>query len=670
MSPIASTSWSRRAGPVLAALIAAASLVGVAYATERHKVDPGETVETIAQASYGDAGKAALIRALNKIPDGEQPAVGAVLKIPGPTIYTVQAGETLQKIADRFLSGDGGAELLAEANNLAKDAKLKPGQVITVFSEVELRTANRSAEDLATALLGDPKLGARIRRYNGVADGGKLPGKVYIPLVGIEPRGGQAVAVAPAATPPVATPPVATPPVATPPVVAVVPPLATPPVATPPVATPPVATPPVATPPVAVVTPPVATPPVATPPVVIAPPRIAPPLDMTVPVTGKRATLSGFSHALHTPLTIGNTTIGCLVCHERVSPDSVLHKAPSKENCLICHKVADEMPAQLRKGQIKRLPLPMNHKLHVGDNGLDCTICHRNEPERALGIITNGHEACTVCHNAAGGKTPYVGGDVTGAQCTQCHGTVEVVDEGNEHTKYLRAHLMRPIGRVGDVSFTHMTHASFSASGAPGGGPVIDCKTCHVDAYTAENKEEISKVQMQGCLECHRQANAVGLTPPQTCSGCHVVERRGEMPTNEMILKKPIDHTAFFRRHHEDAARMNAPLCASCHVGADGADGNRCDTCHQQMKPRDHTAGFRDKVHGRESQIDPARCEICHRAERCESCHREIPKSHFPLNVWVDKGLHGSRGRLEMGACLTCHRFETTCQRCHTAVAK
>jgi hypothetical protein len=247
---------------------------------------------------------------------------------------------------------------------------------------------------------------------------------------------------------------------------------------------------------------------------------------------------------------------------------------------------------------------------------------------------------------------------------------VEQIDEGTEKTRYLRNHLMRPFGRIGDVSFTHMTHATFSSGGMANNGPTIDCKTCHVDAYTAENKEEISRVQMQGCLECHRQGNLVGLQPPTACNGCHLHLRAGSMPTNEMILKKPIDHTAFFRRNHGDAARTNAPLCASCHAGVDGADGNRCDTCHLVMKPRDHTAGFRDKVHGRQAQIDAARCTQCHRAERCESCHREIPKSHFPLNVWVDKGLHGSRGRLELGACLTCHRFETACSKCHTATAQ
>jgi hypothetical protein len=172
---------------------------------------------------------------------------------------------------------------------------------------------------------------------------------------------------------------------------------------------------------------------------------------------------------------------------------------------------------------------------------------------------------------------------------------------------------------------------------------------------------------MQGCIDCHRQANNVGLNPPTACSGCHLHHRQGYMPMNEMLLKKPLDHTSFFRRNHADAYRSDPAICASCHKGTDANNPARCDTCHVQQRPRDHTAGWRDKVHGRSAQIEPQRCTNCHRAERCESCHREIPKSHFPIAVWVDKGLHGSRGRLELGACLTCHRFETTCARCHTS---
>ncbi|HEY1098767.1 MAG TPA: cytochrome c3 family protein, partial [Myxococcota bacterium] len=404
---------------------------------------------------------------------------------------------------------------------------------------------------------------------------------------------------------------------------------------------------------------------------VAAPTAIAeagPNLDLTMPVTSKLATLSGFSHALHTPMQVKGQPVNCLTCHEHSDPNGYAVKAPSTQNCLQCHRQAEAMPPDLRKGQLKRLPLPMNHQLHVGENQIDCTVCHTQDPRRPLGIITQGHEACSVCHTA-GGTAPYVVGDPQGQSCKSCHGEVEEAPISAEAQHYLRTHMVRPFGRLGDISFTHMTHATFSPGGGPeGSGPAMDCRACHADAYEAETKEEIAKVGMQGCMECHRQSNAVGLQPPESCAGCHLHHRQGHMPQNEMIMtNKPLDHTAFFRRHHEDAAREHAPMCASCHNGVDPNDGNRCDTCHMVMKPRDHTAGFRDRVHGRQAQIDPARCTTCHRAERCESCHREVPKSHFPLQVWTEKGLHGSRGRIELGACLTCHRFEQTCSRCHTA---
>lgn len=657
--PLLDNAGRRPKGAWLLVLAAIIGVAAAAVATIRVKVE-AESVEAMAERYYGDARMAAVIRAANKLGDGEQPADGAFIKLPGPTVHTVTSNETLQKVADRFLSGEGGAALLAEANGLAKNARLAPGQVLTVFGEIEVRTNGRSAEEVATEYLLDPNLGARIRRYNGLGDGAKLPGKTYVPLMGIEPRAGAPAVAAATPTPAVDPTPVAVAPV---------------PVAPVPVAPVPVAPTPVAVAPEVPVAPtPVAPAPVAPTPVAAVPaaPAVASGGGADgYPVTSKLASLTGFSHALHAPLEVNGQPVNCLTCHEHSDPNSYEVKAPTQQNCLLCHRKSEEMPPALRKGQLKRLPLPMNHKLHVGENQIDCTVCHVQSAERPLGIITQGHEACSVCHTKDA-IPPYVVGDPQGLSCKACHGEVEEEPIGVEAQRYLRTHMIRPFGRVGDVNFTHMGHATFSPGGAPdGNGPAINCRACHADAYEAETKEQISKVGMQGCLECHRQANAVGLQPPESCAGCHLHHRQGHMPQNELIMtNKPLDHTAFFRRHHADAARDHTPMCASCHTGVDPNDGNRCDTCHMVMKPRDHTAGFRDRVHGRQAQVDPARCTTCHRAERCESCHREIPKSHFPLNVWTEKGLHASRGRLELGACLTCHRFEQTCSRCHTAVQK
>jgi LysM repeat protein len=646
------------------------ALVGApdAVAMTRMRFDGNATLEQLAERVYGDPGRAAVLRAGNKINDGEQPAVGTLLKVPGSTLHTVSAGETLQKVADRFLAGEGGAALLAEMNGLTPTAALKPGQVLTVFDEIEVRTNNRSAEDIAALFLGDPNLGARLRRYNGVRDGAKLPGRIYVPLAGLsarsgsEPVPGAAPRVAVGATPVPSSPAAASPAVTTTPATAA----------------------PVSPPAAAPVSPPAAVPVSPTTAAVVSPPHpvtssVPSPAAVAVatgtptegyPVTSKLAALLGFTHALHTPMVVNGQPVSCLTCHEHADPQGHGVMPPTQANCLLCHRRAEEMPASIRKGQVRRLPLPMNHQLHVGQNQIDCSVCHLQEPERPLGMATQGHEACAACHTA-GGIPPFVQGDPQGASCKVCHGSAEESPVSAERQRFLRSHMVRSFGRIGDVTFTHLTHATFSPGGSPGGtGPAMDCRTCHADAWNAETKEQIGRVGMQGCMECHRQSSNLGLQPPQDCAGCHLNQRAGHQPMNEMVLTKPLDHTAFFRRNHQDAAREHAPMCASCHAGVDPSDGNRCDTCHLVMKPRDHTAGYRDRIHGRMAQVDATRCTTCHRAERCEACHREPPRSHFPRNVWVEKGLHGARGRLELGACLTCHRFEQTCSRCHTATQK
>lgn len=617
----------------------------------RVKVAPGETVEAMAERYYGDRSKAAVLRAANKLADDAQPEPGAFFKVPAPTIHTVQSNETLSKIAERFLSGEGGEQLVLEANGLAAGARLAPGTTLTIPAEIEVETKGRSAEDLATLYLGDPSLGARIRRHNGLKDGASLPGKVYVPLVGLEPK---------MQAPPVVAPPAPPPP---PPPVAVAPPPPAPPPPAPAPAAPPPAPP----------APPVAAP--APPPVVATPAPAMPPMpaDMTVPVTGKLASLEGFSHAQHTAMKIMGTPVPCLACHQRVG--DVEHAAPKAEDCAICHRATEPLPPTLRSGKPMRLPLSMNHATHMTAQGpvdaesqeLACRTCHRFDEDRALGIATSGHKACAGCH-MEGGAQPILRGDKAASSCTGCHGSAEEHDRRGEETRTLRAHLVRPEGRAGDTFFTHRTHATFTSTGTPKEqGPSIPCLTCHQDVPKASTAEQIGKVKMQGCQECHRQASWVGLPAPQTCGGCHLHLRQGMTPHGDLVLGKPMDHTSFFRRHHADQARARPELCASCHVGVDPTDGSRCDTCHQAMKPRDHTAGFRDRVHGRLAEIDSTRCETCHRAERCESCHRVMPKSHFPLTTFVEKGGHGSRARLELGACLTCHRFELTCTRCHSA---
>lgn len=632
----------------------ALALTPAGIATVRMKVKSGETVEILAERYYGDAKKGAVLRAANRLADGAEPEPGAFFKIPSAVVHTVQTGETLEDIADRYLGGEGALELLAEANGLAPTASLTPGQVITVFAEVEVDAKGRSAEDLAALFLDDASLGARLRRYNGLADGAALEGRVAIPLVGLEAR---------KPTPDESAPKVAlsetakdeTAKTETPTTEATTTEATTTETAQDETGK---GRPDADEPTEDVVTAPAA-------------------LDLSVPVTGKRATLEGFSHALHTGLKIAGQPVGCLSCHPRERDDSVEHRAPRASDCLICHRQSDALPESLRTGVVRRLDRYTNHFAHMSAErrkesellkDISCRSCHAADPDAVSGMGTLGHTACAPCHQA-GKAAPILVGDRKAEGCTGCHGSTESEDPRSQASRYLRAHLVPARGRVGDTRFDHGTHLVYGKKDDER-APEIACTTCHADVSEARTSDEISHVKMQGCTECHRQATWVGLQPPTSCGGCHLHLRQGAPPMGDLVMRKPLDHTPFFRRHHDRAAKEQPAMCASCHAGADPTDGNRCDTCHRTTRPRDHTAGFRDRVHGRLAQIDSERCMSCHRTERCESCHRVIPQSHLPLGGFVDQGLHASRARLDLGACLTCHRFETTCTRCHSAAVR
>lgn len=664
MTPSLSASQKNLGGSSKTLPLIIALFIGFGVATSvfaiRTKVLAGETVEVLAERYYGDAAKASVIRAANKIAEGEQPPAGKRVSIPSPTIHTVDRGERLGDIAELFLVGEGAEELLAEANGLNRGAKLKPGEVLTVFAEVQVKTNGASAEDLATSLLGDAALGARIRRYNGLADGGALPAEVYVPLVGLEINPNPPRGIAP---PPPKEKPVATTAESTPAEVVETTPTKSEHTTDKPAPKPVEKKAEAPTPK-----------PEEAPSTVMLPG--AEKIDLSVPVTGKMATLKGFTHAMHTSMTVAGQKLSCLACHSYKSASSAEVVPPREGQCLICHRQSEPMPPRLRKGKSEKLALYTDHAIHLGPEGnaeklmgrkITCRDCHAPIKEALTGMSTGGHASCVTCHQP-GKVDPPVLGDSGGKHCLACHGDVEQIDVRGARTRYLRAHLVRPSGRTGDTFFNHQSHLAFAKGGGDvEGAPKIECRACHADMEDVGRGDRAAMVKMAGCVECHRQANRVGLPAPNDCKGCHLHLRHGLMPQNDVSQRKPLNHTAFFRRHHARAAAEQAPLCATCHAGVDPTDGNRCDTCHRVMRPRDHTAGFRDRVHGRMAQIDSARCATCHRAERCEGCHRMTPKSHFPIGRFVDGGAHGIRARLDLGACLTCHRFEISCSRCHSA---
>lgn len=154
-------------------------------------------------------------------------------------------------------------------------------------------------------------------------------------------------------------------------------------------------------------------------------------------------------------------------------------------------------------------PINFSHKVHAGDNKINCLYCHSTADK------TN------------------VAGIPTATTCMNCH--TKVLPDSPEVQKIVKAlDDKRPIEwvKVNDlpdhVMFNHSRHVVAG----------IDCAKCHGPVDTMERIAQFDTFSMGSCVNCHRQYQNVTLdkdgnpTPttlndknrlkaPTDCSVCH-----------------------------------------------------------------------------------------------------------------------------------------------------
>ena len=139
-------------------------------------------------------------------------------------------------------------------------------------------------------------------------------------------------------------------------------------------------------------------------------------------------------------------------------------------------------------GYAPEQPIPFNHKIHAGDNKIDCKYCHTGVESSANATIP-GVSTCMNCHNVAG-------------------------DSKRDDVKALRKYAAdkKPIEwiRVHDqpdfVFFNHSRHIQRG----------VDCSKCHGNIAEMPKVKTVESLNMGYCVNCHRENNA-----PNDCSTCH-----------------------------------------------------------------------------------------------------------------------------------------------------
>jgi len=136
-------------------------------------------------------------------------------------------------------------------------------------------------------------------------------------------------------------------------------------------------------------------------------------------------------------------------------------------------------------------PIPFNHKLHSGDNKVDCRYCHASVEQSAhAGVPPSA--TCMNCHSeqygAAGKGRPHV----------------EILKQYHKEDKpiqWIKVH-----DQPDFVYFNHSRHISRG----------VDCSNCHGNVAEMTIIKQVNSLSMGQCVNCHRENNA-----PNDCSTCH-----------------------------------------------------------------------------------------------------------------------------------------------------
>lgn len=151
-----------------------------------------------------------------------------------------------------------------------------------------------------------------------------------------------------------------------------------------------------------------------------------------------------------------------------------------------------------REGYAPLQPVKFSHKIHAGDNKIQCMYCHfAADKGRHAGIPPTS--LCLNCHTKVKATSPEIAK------------VKEAVTSG-KNIKWTRVHNMPDF-----AYFNHSQHVNVGK---------VSCQSCHGKVETMEILRQEKPMNMGWCIQCHRDNK---LAPPQDhkraaggdCARCH-----------------------------------------------------------------------------------------------------------------------------------------------------
>ncbi len=162
------------------------------------------------------------------------------------------------------------------------------------------------------------------------------------------------------------------------------------------------------------------------------------------------------------------------------------------------------MQIGIDKGYQPIQPIHYSHKIHAGDNQIDCKYCHSS----ARTSKTAGIPSLNVCMNCHENISDYNGEEDLANGYTKEFYTAQIqklydavgwdpatrtYSKEPKPVKWVRIHNLPDF-----VYFNHSQHVSVAG---------LECQTCHGEVQTMEVLEQHATLSMGWCVDCHRTTN-------------------------------------------------------------------------------------------------------------------------------------------------------------------
>lgn len=184
-------------------------------------------------------------------------------------------------------------------------------------------------------------------------------------------------------------------------------------------------------------------------------------------------------------------------------------------------------------------PIAFSHKIHAGDNAINCQYCHSGvERSKTAGIPTVN--VCMNCHKGISkGKLP--GGTEEIAKIYDAAGWDPEAGAYNKPQKpvqWVKVHNLQDF-----VFFSHQQHVKVGKQ---------DCATCHGDLTTMTTAKQVQPLTMAWCIDCHRKTEVPGMKDNPYYESLH-------KKLAEKFKNLPLDQRKF------TVDKMGGIECGKCH---------------------------------------------------------------------------------------------------------